>query len=120
MQPKTDRVIRILPHPARLRVCWRGHVIADTTGALILHEGSYPAVHYIPRADIDMTMLKKTATVTRSPFKGEAVYFSLHSEDATALDVAWSYEKPFPNVGQISGHLAFDVKAVEFIENNTP
>lgn len=120
MQSNPDHAIRIVPHPARLRVRWRGHVIADTTGALMLHEASYPAVPYVPRADIDMTMLNKSPTTTHCPYKGDAVYFSLHSEDVVAPDVAWSYEKPFPDARSIAGHLAFASSEVEFIENNTP
>lgn len=120
MQLNPDYAIRIVPYPARLRLHWRGHVIADTTGALMLHEASYPAVPYIPRADVDMTMLNKSPATTRCPYKGDAVYFSLHSGDAVARDAAWSYEKPFPDARSISGYLAFNAKEVEFLENNTP
>jgi len=120
MQFKPDHTIRIVPYPARLRVLWRNYVIADTTRAVILHEGSYPAVPYIPRADIDMTMLSKSPTTTHCPLKGDAIYFSLQSDDAFEQDIAWSYERPFPDVGPITGYLAFKANEVEFIENNTP
>lgn len=120
MQFKPDHTIRIVPYPARMRVLLRNQVVADTTGALMLYEGTYPAVPYIPRADVDMTMLSKSPTRTRFPLKGDATYFSLQSENAFVPDIAWSYERPFPNVSSIGGHLAFDVHEVEFIENNSP
>ena len=58
MQSQPDHPIRIVPHPARLRVLWNGKVVADTTETLILYEASYPGVRYVPRADVDMTMLR--------------------------------------------------------------
>lgn len=113
------RKMRIVPYPARLRVCWHGLIIVDTIDALMLHEGSSAAVPYIPRGDVDMTLLEKSTATSRCPYKGDAVYFSLRSDFATALDVAWSYEKPFPEVRPIAGHLAFNANDVEFIENNS-
>jgi uncharacterized protein (DUF427 family) len=119
MQANPDHTIRIVPHPARLRVLWSGNVIADTTDALMLYEASYPAVHYVPRTDVDMTLLTKSPLKTHCPYKGEASYFSLQSHDATTQEAVWSYEAPFPAVKSIAGYLAFNSKEVEFIENNT-
>jgi uncharacterized protein (DUF427 family) len=118
MQANPDYTIRIVPHPARLRVLWNGNVIADTTDALMLHEASYPAVPYVPRADVDMTLLTKSPRKTHCPYKGEASYFSLQSGGVTANDAVWSYETPFPAVKSIAGYLAFDPKEAEFVENN--
>jgi uncharacterized protein (DUF427 family) len=118
MQSKTDHPIRIVPHPARLRVLWDGKVIADTMNAVVLHEASYPAVSYIPRADVDMTLLTLSPLRTRCPYKGEARYFSLDADGKTAENAIWSYETPFPAVSDIAGHLAFDPKAVDFVDNN--
>jgi uncharacterized protein (DUF427 family) len=114
-----DHPIRIVPHPARLRVIWNGKVIADTMDALTLHEASYPQVAYIPRTDVDMTLLTKSAAKTHCPYKGDAQYFSLQFGGLTAKNAVWSYETPLPSVSSIARHLAFDPKQVEFIENNT-
>jgi uncharacterized protein (DUF427 family) len=110
--------IRIVPHPARLRVLWNGKVAADTIDALTLHEASYPAVHYIPRIDVNMTLLTISPLKTHCPYKGEASYFSIGAEGETAENAIWSYETPNPSVAEIAGYLAFDAKQVEFIENN--
>lgn len=118
MQQDPNHAIRIVPHPARLRVLWNGKVVADTMGAFMLYEASYPGVRYIPRADVDMTLLEKSPTRTHCPYKGDASYFSLQTDDAAAHDAIWSYETPFPLVGEIAGYLAFDPKQVEFVENN--
>ncbi|HVX36356.1 MAG TPA: DUF427 domain-containing protein [Hyphomicrobium sp.] len=119
MQANPDHTIRVVPHPARLRVLWNGNIIADTTDALMLYEASYPAVPYVPRADVDMTLLTKSPRKTHCPYKGEASYFSLQSYDAATQDAVWSYETPFPAVKLIAGYLAFNSKDVEFVENNT-
>jgi uncharacterized protein (DUF427 family) len=118
MQSQPDHPIRIVPHPARLRVLWNGKVVADTVETLMLYEASYPGVRYVPRADVDMTMLTVSPLKTRCPYKGEANYFSLGSDGKIAENAIWSYEMPFPAVADIAGYLAFDPKQVEFVENN--
>ncbi len=120
MQPDTNHPIRIVPHPARIRVLWKGHIIADTTDALMLYEASYSGVRYVPRTDVDMTLLTKSSLKTHCPYKGDASYFSLLSDGATAENAIWSYETPFPAVSNIARYLAFDPEKVEFVENNGP
>jgi uncharacterized protein (DUF427 family) len=119
MEADLNNPIRIVPHPARLRVLWSGKVVADTTDALMLYEASYPAIRYVPRADVDMTLLTKSALKTHCPYKGDASYFSLSSDGKTAEDAIWSYEAPFPGIASIAKYLAFDPKQVEFVENNS-
>lgn len=41
-----------------------GKVIADTTGALILREATYPPVQYIPREDVSMAALIRSDTAS--------------------------------------------------------
>lgn len=62
--PGPDHPITIEPNSARVRVSVAGRVIADTRDALILREASYPAVHYIPRKDVDMSLLERTDRAT--------------------------------------------------------
>jgi uncharacterized protein (DUF427 family) len=119
MQPNLNPTISVVPHPGRLRVIWKGNVIADTTDALMLQESPYPGVPYIPRTDVDMTVLSKSQTETHCPYKGEASYFSLESGGVSQSDIVWTYETPFPAVKPIAGFLAFDPKRVEFVENNS-
>ena len=114
-----DHPIHIVPHPGRRRVLWNGKVVADTIDALTLHEASYPGVHYIPRVDVDMTLLTVSPLKTHCPYKGEANYFSIGSERETAQNAIWSYETPKPSVTEIAGYLAFDPKHVEFVEDNS-
>jgi uncharacterized protein (DUF427 family) len=105
--------ISIAPAAARVRVTLKGEVIADTREALALKEGSYPVVYYIPRKDVMMSRLVRTAHSTHCPFKGDASYFSLQDGPENAV---WSYEKPYDEMTMIKDYLAFYPNKVDAIE----
>ena len=65
-----DHPITISPNPNRVRVNFAGRTVANTTHALSLKEATYPAVQYIPRADVDMSLLTRTQHTTHCPYKG--------------------------------------------------
>ena len=48
---------------ARVTVSVAGGIVADTRQALTLREASYRPVQYIPRKDVDMTLLAISAQV---------------------------------------------------------
>jgi uncharacterized protein (DUF427 family) len=77
MSAPDDHPIRIVANPKRLRASLNGRVVADTMRALTLFEASYPGVRYVPLADVDMTVLRRSTHKTRCPFKGEASYYSI-------------------------------------------
>ena len=58
--PGPDHPITIERNPARIVVSVAGRVVADTREALTLREAAYPAVQYIPRKDVDVTLLDRT------------------------------------------------------------
>jgi uncharacterized protein (DUF427 family) len=105
--PGPDRPITITRNPKRIRVLADGVVIADSTHALTLKEASYPAVQYLPREDANMALLARTERTTHCPYKGDANYFSIVADGKTIENSIWTYEKPFPAMTEISGHLAF-------------
>jgi uncharacterized protein (DUF427 family) len=90
--------------------------LADTSHALSLREASYPAVQYIPRADVDMSALSRTAHSTHCPYKGDASYYSIVADGHEALNAVWTYESPFPAVSSIRDYLAFYPSRVDAIE----
>jgi uncharacterized protein (DUF427 family) len=102
-------------NPARVVVRAAGRMIADSTLSLTLREASYPAVRYIPRADVDMAALTRSTHASYCPYKGEATYFSVEGSDGLIADVAWSYEDPFPAMAGIRDHLAFYPDRVDSI-----
>jgi uncharacterized protein (DUF427 family) len=111
-----DHPITVVPNRNRVRVRFAGHVIADTTRALTLAEASYPPVQYIPRADVDMGVLARTAHTTHCPYKGDAAYYSIATGGRTAENAVWTYEQPYPAVASIAGHLAFYRNRVDAID----
>ena len=114
--PGPEHPITIEPNPARVVVSIAGRVVADTRAALQLREAAYPAILYIPRQDVDMSLLERTEHATYCPYKGECAYYSIPIGGDRALNAVWSYEMPFPAVGQIKDHLAFYPNRVDSIE----
>jgi len=114
--PGPDHPITIGPNASRVIVTLGGKVIADTTRALTLREASYPAVHYIPRADVDMAALSRSDTHSYCPYKGEASYFGIPAGGTRSVDAIWTYEEPYDSVSAIRDHLAFYPDRVDAIE----
>ena len=110
-----DHPITIEPIPGRVRVIWRGKMIGETLRALELREAGYKPVAYIPRGDVDMSLLERTDRVTTCPYKGEANYFSLHDGDARDENAVWTYERPKRDVAKIASRLAFYPSRVEIV-----
>ena len=117
--PDESHPITITPSARSVRVLWQGKVVASSDHALDLKEASYPVVKYIPRSDVDMSLLVRSSHQTFCPFKGDASYFSLRAEDAGADNAVWSYEDPFPAMAAIKDHVAFYPDRVELEEVET-
>src|ERR1700733_3082040 len=115
-QPGPDHPITIEPTQTRVVVTVNGRVIADTRHALSLREASYPAVHYIPRKDVDMTRLERTDHSTYCPYKGDCAYYSIPVGGERARNAVWTYEAPYEAVAEIKDHLAFYRDRVDGIE----
>jgi len=92
------------PAGVRVQVRFKGEIIADTKDAILLDEGEYPAVYYIPRKDVKMDRLVRSNHRTYCPFKGHASYYSLKDGPANAV---WSYEQPYDEMTVINERLAF-------------
>lgn len=75
--PGPDHPITVERNPGRVVVKLDGRVVADTRDALTLREASYPPVQYIPRNDVDMSLLARTDHGTYCPYKGDASYYSI-------------------------------------------
>ncbi|WP_027794247.1 DUF427 domain-containing protein [Paraburkholderia acidipaludis] len=103
----------------RVRVIHGGITIADTLAALTLSETGYPDVPYIPRADVNMARLERSSRTSHCPYKGEASYFHLRTEDGRVEDVAWSYEAPLEGADSIKGYLAFYASRVDRIDQTS-
>mgnify|MGYP000149153248 CR=1 FL=1 len=99
--------IKIRPATGNWTVRAGGAVLGESTNALELTEGDYPAVIYFPRSDIAMAFLEPSETVSTCPYKGEARYFSIIAKSGEIKDAVWSYENPKEGVAEIKDYLAF-------------
>jgi uncharacterized protein (DUF427 family) len=115
--PGPDHPITIEPNPKRVVVRIAGRVVADSTHALSMREASYPAVQYIPRSDVDMSLLERTDHASYCPFKGDCAYYSISAGGERAVNAVWTYEAPYAAVAQIKDHLAFYPDRVDSIES---
>jgi uncharacterized protein (DUF427 family) len=114
--PGPDHPITITQAAERITVTVAGKRIADTRAALILQEAAYPPVHYIPRADVDMSQLERASHQTYCPYKGECSYYSIPGGGARSVNAVWTYETPYAAVAQIREYLAFYPDRVDAIQ----
>ena len=116
----TNYPITIEGNPKRVVVTVAGRVVADTRAALTLREASYPPVQYIPRGDVDMSLLARTDHATYCPYKGDCTYYSVPIGGKESINAVWTYENPYPAVAQIKGYLAFYPDRVDEVAEQPP
>ncbi len=108
LRPGAWHPIAIEPTGRHVTVRVNGEVVAETDAALTLQESTYAAVQYIPLADVDRDLLRRTDTATYCPYKGDASYYSVVTSTGDTVDNAiWTYEEPYEAVRAIAGHVAF-------------
>lgn len=118
LQPGPDHPITVEHNGSRVVVTVAGTKIADTRDALTLREANYPAVQYIPRKDVDMSLLSRTEQATYCPYKGDAAYFTINAGGTTLPDSVWTYEQPYDAVSDIKDHVAFYTDRVDLVEQD--
>ena len=114
--PGPEHPIVITPTKGRVTATVAGKRIADTREALTLNEAAYPPVQYIPRKDVDMTQLQRTAHQTYCPYKGDCVYYSIPAGGERSVNAVWTYEVPYVAVATIREYLAFYPERTDAIE----
>lgn len=114
--PGPDHPITIERNDKRVVVRLGDREIANSSNVLKLREASYPPVFYIPRADVDMSLLVRSETTTYCPYKGDAAYYSIPTGGERSVDAIWTYEDPYDAVLDIRDHVAFYPSRVDAIE----
>jgi uncharacterized protein (DUF427 family) len=114
--PGPDHPITIERNSNEVVISVAGRVIARTRDALTLREAAYPAVHYVPRKDVEMALLQRTDHATYCPYKGDCAYFSIPLGGERSTNAVWTYEAPYRAVVSIRDHLAFYPDRVDAIE----
>ena len=111
--PGPDHPITVEPSTDRVIVRAGGATLADSTATLVLQEANYPAVRYVPLADVDQTQLAPSDTTTYCPYKGDASYWSITTDSDRGQDAVWFYGEPYAAVEPIRDHVAFYADRVE-------
>jgi len=114
--PGPDHPISIERSRDRVVVSTGGRTIADSADVLVLREASYRPVFYIPRKDVEMSLLERSDHMTWCPYKGDCAYFSIPLDGQRAVNAVWTYEHPHAAVAEIKEHLAFYPDRVDAIE----
>jgi len=107
LQPTKEHPITISPTEAKVVVRVGDEVVAESTSALTLQESNYPAVQYLPVADVTSKLVGPTATTSYCPYKGDCSYYSIATAGGEIADAIWTYQSPYPAVAEIAGHVAF-------------
>jgi uncharacterized protein (DUF427 family) len=82
----------------------RDRIIADTKRPVALYESGFAPRWYVPRADVNESLLTPVEHRTFCPYKGLCSYCDI---DDAHLAV-WFYPEAYPEVGRISSFLSFE------------
>jgi len=118
--PGPDHPISIGKSTSHVVVTVGGKTVADSRNAVLLRESSYPPVLYIPRADVDMTLLQRTDHSSYCPYKGDCSYYSIPSGGERSTNAIWTYETPYDAVAGIAEYMAFYPNRVDAITVTPP
>jgi uncharacterized protein (DUF427 family) len=103
--------VRIEPALKRVRIVFGGEVIADTYDARYVWEIPWYPQYYIPLADIADGVLEPTTTISRSPSRGPAHYYTVRRGGRVAVDAAWRHaESPIEG---LRDRVRFDWSAMD-------
>jgi uncharacterized protein (DUF427 family) len=90
-----------------VRIEVAGAVVAESSRALVLREGTITPRYYLPREDVKNDVLVESDLTTNCPFKGDASYWSLVLDGKRYDGLVWSYQEPIPGMERIAGLLSF-------------
>jgi uncharacterized protein (DUF427 family) len=103
-----DPFVRIdaLRSTRNVRVERDGHVLAESDAPILLFETGLPTRYYLPREDVDSSLLEPSDRRTGCPYKGFASYRDVVIDGHRHPGLFWSYEAPFDDLSAITGYLA--------------
>jgi len=86
----------------------RGEVLlAESSRPRLLFEATFAMPrYYLPKDDVAVSLLPSD-TRTTCAYKGHATHWSVRVGDRVVPDLAWSYEDPLPDAGEVRGLVSF-------------
>jgi uncharacterized protein (DUF427 family) len=102
---------RVEPVPLPVRVECGGAIVAASTRVLRIVETAGAPCYYIPPADCDLAMLRKTDYWTVCEWKGVAYAYDVVTPGRIVAHGAWTYPEPLTDLGMgydaLAGWFAF-------------
>lgn len=113
--------IHILPSSRHVVMTVDGITVAESERAVFLHETGLQRRIYLPKRDVRMDLLVRTATTSACPYKGTAEWWTLVTPAGEHVDVAWSYPEPMRESAPIARLIAFyDERVTVTVEGDPP
>jgi uncharacterized protein (DUF427 family) len=69
---------------------------------------------------VDFTHLQETDLVTTCPYKGNARYWSVVTDENVRTNIVWSYPSPIAAAALIKDHLAVFNEVVDIVVDGVP
>ena len=107
--------IDILQSSRHVEVVIGGVTVADSHQPKLLFETGLPVRYYLPKTDVRLDLLVASDTATSCPYKGDAEYWHVRTDDGHVEDIVWSYRIPVAESSQIAGLVAFYNEKVDII-----
>ncbi len=117
LEPGPDHPITVGPSGTEVTVRLGEVTVAHTHDALVLREAGYPPVLYVPLDAVDQDLLAPSDHTTYCPYKGDATYWTLRTDEHLATDAVWGYPDARQGVGAIAGHVAFYPETVQVLSD---
>ncbi|WP_246174154.1 DUF427 domain-containing protein [Paraburkholderia hayleyella] len=105
--------------PHRVRVIQHGVTVADSIAALTLAEAGLPEVIYFSRTGVNLARLERSSYTSHCPYKGDAAYFHLPTEEGRIENAIWCYDRPLAGVNAIKEYRAFYAARVDRIDQTS-
>ncbi len=107
--------VDILQSSRHIEVVIGGVTVADSYRPKLLFETGLPVRYYLPKTDVRLDLLVSSDTATSCPYKGDAEYWHVSTEDGLVEDILWSYPTPVAESAPIAGYVSFYNEKVDII-----
>jgi uncharacterized protein (DUF427 family) len=99
--------VDILHSSRNVRVEVDGITVAESSKPTLLFETGLPTRYYLPKPHVRMERLIHTDSESHCPYKGQAEYWSVRTDDGVHEDLVWGYRTPLPESQKIAGLVSF-------------
>ena len=104
----------------RVRIEHRGQILAESSRARLLFEGTFPMPrYYLPREDV-MVELRPGSLRTTCAYKGHATHFDAVVDGEVLANIAWTYEQPLDDATDVRDLVSFYQERLDLFVDGEP